>query len=217
MIIQSTYFAAVVAISTFAVPMMANTLTAPTKEQKSSSFMADQVRKTLVSLPNYGVFDDLKFNINGPTVTLTGYASRPTLKTDAERAVSSIEGVQSVINRIEALPLSQMDDRIRFQAYKAIYGNPSLHKYSVGSGLMPRLIPLWAAGGITNNPPTGWNPIHIVVNNGHVTLTGTVDRDMDKTIAGMAANRVFGVFSVTNDLAVASAPATQENTEKAAS
>jgi hypothetical protein len=96
-----------------------------------------------------------------------------------------------------------MDDSIRLKTYLAIYRNPSLKKYSTGSGFMPRLTPLWAAGGVTNNPPVGWHPIHIVVKNGNVTLTGTVDRSMDKQIAGMAANRVSGVFAVNNNLVVA--------------
>lgn len=179
--------------------------------------ISEQIRKQLVSLPSYGVFDDLSFQINGSTVTLTGYASRPILKSDAERSVSKIEGVQSVVNKIQVLPLSQMDDQIRLKTYLAIYRNPSLRKYSTGSGFMPRLTPLWAAGGITNNPPIGWHPIHIIVQNGNVTLTGVVDREMDKTIAGMAANQLSGVFAVTNNLAVASGDAKHDNTRKAES
>ena len=176
-------------------------LTARNKKQVLQT--AEAIRKSLVTLPNYGVFDDLKFTIRGGEVTLAGYASRPTLKTDAERVVRSVEGVDSVVNKIEVLPLSLFDDQIRLNTYMAIYANPNLRKYSSGRPfLMPRLSPLWAAGGITNNPPLGWNPIHIIVKNGNVTLTGVVDRDMDKRIIGMAVNRVPGVFTVTNDLTV---------------
>jgi hyperosmotically inducible protein len=177
--------------------------------------LAERVRKQLVTLPTYGVFDDLGFRIDGSTVTLNGYASRPILKSAAERTVKSIEGVKSVINKIEVLPLSQMDDNIRLKTYLAIYRNPNLQRYSVGSGFIPRLTPLWAAGGITNNPPTGWNPIHIIVKNGNVTLTGVVGREADKTIAGMAANRVSGVFAVNNSLIVASDSNRPQNTVKA--
>lgn len=170
---------------------------------------AELIRKKLVTLPNYGVFDDLSFTINGSEVTLNGYASRPTLKTDAARVVRSVEGVELVVNKIEVLPLSNFDDQIRLRAYMAIYRNPNLRRYSTGGPLMmPRMTPLWAAGGITQNPPVGWNPIHIIVKNGNVTLTGVVDRDMDKQIIGMAVNRVSGVFSVNNDLNVVQPNAT---------
>ncbi|MFZ0590717.1 MAG: BON domain-containing protein [Bryobacteraceae bacterium] len=172
------------------------------ENQKKVLQIAEQIRKNIVTLPNYGVFDDLKFTIQGGEVTLMGYASRPTLKSSAEKVVRSVEGVDSVVNKIEVLPLSRFDDQIRLKTYVAIYMNPNLRKYSSGRPFMPMLTPLWANGGITNNPPTGWNPIHIIVKNGNVTLTGVVDRDMDKQIIGMAANRVPGVFSVANDLAV---------------
>lgn len=163
---------------------------------------AELIRKSIVTLPNYGVFDDISFSIKGSEVTLNGFASRPTLKTDAARVVQKVEGVDSVVNKIEVLPVSQFDDQIRYRTYVAIYMNPNLRRYSSGRPFTPSLGPLWAAGGITYNPPIGWNPIHIIVKNGNVTLTGVVDRDMDKQIIGMAANRVPGVFSVNNELAV---------------
>lgn len=207
---------AFLAICLITIPVFADTM-AMGAQNKIAPNTTEQIRKRLVSLSTYGVFDDLSFQINGSTVTLTGYASRPTLKSDAEREVSTVEGVQSVVNKIEVLPLSQMDDRIRLKTYLAIYRNPNLRKYSTGSSFMPTLMPLWAAGGITNNPPVGWNPIHIIVKNGNVTLTGAVDRDMDKTIIGMAANQVSGVFSVKNDVVVASASGKHDNTRKAES
>lgn len=192
----------VIAVPVFAAPADTSTTTVTGSHQKKANTY-EQVRKRLISLSSYGVFDDLDFRVNGSTVTLTGYASRPILKSEAERIVASVEGVRSIVNKIEVLPLSQMDDSIRLKTYLAIYRNPSLKKYSTGSGFMPRLTPLWTAGGVTNNPPVGWHPIHIIVKNGRVTLTGMVDRNMDKQIAGMAANRVSGVFAVNNDLVVA--------------
>src|SRR5450631_1553005 len=81
-----------------------------------------EVRHELVMLPYYGVFDDLSYRVDGATVTLLGEVTKPTLKSDAENVVKGIEGVQRVENQIQVLPLSDMDDRIRLAAYRAIYG-----------------------------------------------------------------------------------------------
>jgi hyperosmotically inducible periplasmic protein len=139
-----------------------------------------EVRHELVTLPFYGVFDNLAFQVDGGTVTLLGQVSRPTLKTDAERVVKSIEGVERVINRIEVLPLSPYDDRIRLATYRAIYGNTALNRYAL------QAVP----------------PIHIIVKNGNVTLEGVVANEGDKNIADIRARSVPGVFSVTNNLRV---------------
>lgn len=140
-----------------------------------------EVRHELVMLPYYNVFDDLSYNVNGSTVTLLGAVTRPTLKTDAERVVRHIEGVTQVNNQIEVLPLSPNDDRVRIAVYRAIYGHPALaDRYGY------RSVP----------------SIHIIVKNGHVTLTGVVANQGDKNIANIQANGVPGVFSVTNNLAV---------------
>jgi hyperosmotically inducible protein len=139
-----------------------------------------EVRHELVTLPFYGVFDNLAFKVDGGTVTLLGQVSRPTLRSDAERVVKSIEGVERVINRIEILPLSPYDDRIRLTTYRAIYGNTALNRYAL------QAIP----------------PIHIIVKNGNVTLEGVVANQGDKNIADIQARSVPGVFSVTNNLRV---------------
>ena len=139
-----------------------------------------EVRHELVTQPFYGVFDNLAFQVDGGTVTLLGQVSRPTLKTDAERVVKSIEGVERVINRIEVLPLSPYDDRIRLATYRAIYGNTALNRYALLA------VP----------------PIHIIVKNGNVTLEGVVANEGDKNIADIQARSVPGVFSVTNNLRV---------------
>jgi hyperosmotically inducible protein len=94
--------------------------------------------------------------------------------------VKRIEGVEKVVNNIEVLPTSINDDNIRRAVYRAIYGNSVLSQYQL------RAVP----------------PIHIIVKNGNVTLEGVVARAMDKQIAGMQANGVSGVFSVTNNLQV---------------
>ncbi len=149
--------------------------------QKGIERIVKEVHHELVLLPFYGVFDNLAYKVTPDgTVTLLGQVSRPTLKTDAERAVKSIEGVERVDNQIEVLPTSPNDDRIRRDTYRAIYGNEVLSQYSL------RAVP----------------PIHIIVKNGNVTLEGVVARQMDKQIAEMQAKSVPGAFSVTNNLRV---------------
>lgn len=88
--------------------------------------IAREVRHQLVTLPYYGVFDDLAFRVEGSTVTLLGAVARPTLKSDAERVVKHIEGVTQVVNEIKELPASPMDDQTRRAEYRAIYGDPAL-------------------------------------------------------------------------------------------
>lgn len=149
--------------------------------QKGVDRIVKEVHHELVMLPFYGVFDNLAYKVDPDgTVTLLGQVDRPTLKSDAENVVKRIEGVEKVVNSIEVLPVSGMDDRIRLATYRAIYGNSTLSQYQL------RAVP----------------PIHIIVKNGHVTLEGVVARKMDKQIAGMQANSVDGVFSVTNNLRV---------------
>jgi hyperosmotically inducible protein len=174
----------------FAVPMvaLANSPAArPQEEKKQRSEakyrekLAKEVRHQLVMLPWYSVFDNLAYKVEGEKVTLYGQVTRPTLKSDAEAAVKSIEGVSSVVNNIEVLPLSPMDDEIRRAVYRAIYGDPGLSRYSV------QAVP----------------SIHIIVRNGNVTLEGVVDNETDKNLAGLRANGLPNVFSVKNNLVVA--------------
>lgn len=149
---------------------------------KALKSLEQQVRSRLLMLPYYGVFDYLAFQVDGNEVTLSGHVSWPTLKTEAEGALRGIEGLESVSNNIEVLPVSSNDDRIRLAAYRAIYGHSTLARY--------RLHP---------HPP-----IRIIVKNGNLTLLGVVDSDMDRTIANMLANGVSGAFSVTNNLQIGS-------------
>jgi len=142
--------------------------------------MSDQVRKALVTLPYYGVFDNLEYKIDGSTITLSGQVVRPTTRSDAEHRVAKIEGVDRVVNNIEVLPLSSFDDSIRARTYRAVFRTGSLYRYAMGA-----------------NPS-----IHIVVDNGRVTLEGVVSNKMDSQLAYMAANGVPGVFHVTNNLRV---------------
>src|SRR5215468_4195929 len=150
-------------------------------EEKYRERLAKQVRHELVMLPWYSVFDNLAFRIDRDKVTLLGQVTRPVLKSDAEGVVKRIEGVASVKNEIEVLPLSPMDDQLRRAEYRAIYSGPGLQRY--GMGAIPS--------------------IHIIVKNGNVTLEGVVDSEMDKNLANLRANQVPNVFSVKNNLVVA--------------
>lgn len=140
-----------------------------------------EVRHALVTLPYYGVFDDLAFRVDGGTVTLLGAVTQPVLKSDAGKTVKRVEGVSQVVNNIEVLPLSPMDDQIRRAVYRAIYGDPALSdRYGF------RAVP----------------SIHIIVRNGRLTLEGVVANQMDKSLINIRANGVPGIFSVTNNLLV---------------
>src|SRR5207245_9863796 len=148
--------------------------------QKAVERIQREVRHELVMRPNMDVFDNLAYKVEGYNVTLFGQVTRPTLKSDAENVVKKIEGVEKVDNQIEVLPPSPMDDRLRLRLYRAIYGYAPLQKYALGV----------------------IKPIRIIVKGGHVTLEGVVDNASDKNLAGLRANGVPGVFSVTNNLAV---------------
>ena len=170
--------------------LAASLVVAPLFAQKEGANRADlrpaderitrEVRHELVMLPYYGVFDDLSYRVDGHTVTLLGYVTRPTLKSDAGNVVKRIEGVEKVDNQIQVLPLSPMDDRLRIAEYRTIFSTPGLDRYAM------QAVP----------------PIHIIIENGKVTLTGVVATQADKDLAAVKANTVPGVFSVVNNLRV---------------
>jgi hyperosmotically inducible protein len=151
-------------------------------EPKMRQNLTKEIRHQLVLLPYYSVFDNLAYRLEGDKVILEGQVVRPTLKSDAEAAVKSIEGVSTVVNNIEVLPLSPMDDQIRRAVYRAIYGDTALFRY--GTSAVPS--------------------IHIIVKNGSVTLEGVTDNEADKNLANLRANGVPNVFAVKNNLRVVS-------------
>jgi hyperosmotically inducible protein len=153
---------------------------APNGSAQFEVWLTNQVRHQLVMLPWLTVFDNLEYRVEGNRVVLSGEVVRPVLKDDAANAVRHIEGVEAVENNIEVLPISNFDDQIRRQELRAIYGFPSLQRY--GLGTMPS--------------------IRIIVKNGQVTLEGAVSDQGDKNVAGIRANGVANVFSVTNNLRV---------------
>ncbi len=152
------------------------------KDPKASQErLAEDVRRSLIMLPNYTLFDNLEFRIaETDTVVLSGQVTRPILKSEAESVVRRLERAGKVVNNIEVLPLSPQDDRIRVAAYRAIYGKPGLDRYA------RMAIP----------------PIHIIVRNGDITLVGLVDNQADKDLAGLAAQGIPGTFKIVNSLSV---------------
>lgn len=146
----------------------------------SDEVIKREVGHVLALLPWYSVFDNLSYSVSGFKVTLMGQVVRPSLKDDAEAAVKHIEGVESVDDQIEVLPLSSNDDQIRRAEFRAIYSKPALERYAEGNV----------------------QQIHIIVKNGNVTLEGGVASQGDKDAANIYANTVPGVFSVTNNLQV---------------
>ena len=200
--------AAALIFSSTAPYVIAQPAPAPTWSQEDTLRIVQEVQKKLAGLTTYSVFDWITFGVQGKTIVLKGYASRPTLKSDAENAVKRIKGVEQVINQIEVLPNSPNDDRIRAAVYNRIYTQPTLAKYNANQGSLARALGpggrsvALMAGGITNDPPIGFHAIHLIVKNGNVALYGVVNNEMDKTIAGMQANAAPGAFSVDNDLIV---------------
>ena len=166
--------------------------------------VARDVQKAVVTLPNYGLFDDIRFALKdgGSEVILRGFASRPTLKSSTENVAKKIEGVRKVTNEIEVLPLSRLDDDIRIRTYISIYGHPALSRYNPNRGTPLFLSRASALAGITNDPPLGYHPVHIIVKNGNVTLEGVLDSVGDRSIAEIQANGVPNVFKVTNNIQV---------------
>jgi hyperosmotically inducible periplasmic protein len=165
-------------------PAMAAPATEPGLQSRANraslAYVQERIRRKLASLPYYSVFDNLNFTYDGETVVLDGEVVRPTTRSDAERAVNDVEGVEQVVNRIEVLPLSSIDDRIRLTAYRRIFSHPQLSRYAV------QPVP----------------PIHIIVKNSRIKLEGVVASNSDKIVAGMLANQIPGVFNVENNLRI---------------
>jgi hyperosmotically inducible periplasmic protein len=142
--------------------------------------LSGEVRHELNMIPQFTVFDNLAYRVDGTTVTLYGQVRDAIVKDSAEARVKHLEGVERVDNQIEVLPASFNDDRIRRQVAVALFNDPRLFNY----GIQP--VP----------------PIHIIVKNGHVNLEGVVRTQVEKDDAFIRANGVPGVFSVANNLQV---------------
>ena len=125
----------------------------------------------------FTIFDDVSASVKDGVVTLTGKVTMPYKRDDIEKRVGKVAGVESVVDKIEVLPVSQFDEELRYRIARSIYGHSNFWNYAI----MP-------------NPP-----IHIVVERGRVTLTGVVNSNIDRVLARSLATQ-FGAFSVTNDL-----------------
>ncbi len=146
----------------------------------SQSNIEQKVRKEILKLPYFGVFDNIAYQVNGDTVILSGKVVRPTTKSGAERVVEKISGVKNVINNIEVLPLSGFDNSIRLRTLRTLSNTGSLYRYFQGV-----------------NPS-----VKIIVDGGRLTLEGYVANRGDYNLMNVLANGVTGVFSVNNNLKI---------------
>jgi hyperosmotically inducible periplasmic protein len=151
-----------------------------------SKGLAERVRHEILMYSNYTLWDDINFRVDNGNVSLLGAVSQPYKRSDLQRIVQHVPGVASVTNELKVLPLSPNDDRLRLQVARAIYRDPVLSRYAMGA------IP----------------SIHIIVDNGKVTLTGVVNNTMEKQVAGIRASSAGLSFGpVINNLTVDNPPA----------
>lgn len=162
-----------------ALPVLLSASTPPAPELKEIQ-LRESIRKELVTLPFLTIFDNLQYKVDDGRVTLLGQTIRPTIRSSAENVVKRLNGVTSVDNQIEVLPLSPYDDRLRLAVTRAVYGFGPLQRYQLGA------------------QPS----IRIIVKNGEVTLAGVVANEFDRNVAFVRANGVSGAFKVTNQLVI---------------
>lgn len=139
--------------------------------------LADEISASVRRYPQFTIFDDVSGHVEDGVVVLTGKVTMPYKKTAIERAVARIDGVREVQSVITILPVSNYDDDLRRRVARAIYGSPSFWTYAAMA-----------------NPP-----IHIIVENGRVTLTGVVNSSIERAMARSLATGV-GELSVVNEL-----------------
>lgn len=192
-----TTFAAI-----FTLALTAFGTTTPRAQSLAAKETALMVQRALLRLPYYGVFDFLVFGVDRGVVSLGGYAYRANLKSDAAAVVKRVGGIDEVVNKIEVPPASQQDERIRWSTFYNIYTDDFLSRYAPGGAMSVRYEALSFAR-FPGMQPFGTYPIHIIVKNGRTMLLGIVDNDSDKTLVGVRAREVPGVFGVENDLVVA--------------
>jgi hyperosmotically inducible protein len=160
--------------------------TGPLALPQSDDAIVKEVRHEILLYPHYTIFDNITFRVNQGKVELMGAVTEPYKKSDLGKTVEQLPGVSGVRNELEVLPLSNMDNRLRLEIARAIYRDPSLS--TLGFQALP--------------------PIHIIVDNGHVTLEGVVNTELEKQVAGMRASSTGLSFgSVTNNLQVENPPA----------
>ena len=157
--------------------LTATVASADTSEGRKDLQVFNDVSKAVTRYSQFTIFDSIDASVKDGVVTLTGRVTMPYKREDIEKRAARVDGVRQVRDQILVLPVSQFDDQLRYRIARAIYGNPNFWNYAIGP-----------------NPP-----IHIIVEHGHVTLTGVVNNDVDRRLARSLVDQ-FGVMSVTSDL-----------------
>jgi hyperosmotically inducible protein len=157
--------------------MLASTVAFGATAERKDLQVFNDVAKSVNRYAHFTIFDDVNANVANGVVTLTGRVTMPYKRDDIMKRVADVDGVREVRDQIEVLPVSQSDDRLRYQIARTIYSNPNFWNYAIGP-----------------NPS-----IHIIVEHGHVTLTGVVNSDVDRMLARSLVTQ-FGVMSVKNEL-----------------
>jgi len=148
---------------------------------QSDDALIKGVRHAIVMYPRYSIFDDVSFQVENGAVRLNGVVTQPFKKSDIDKIVRNVAGANQVQDDIRVLPLSPNDEQLRMRVARAIYADPSMTKYAIQA----------------------MKPIHVIVENGHVTLAGVVATDFDKQIAGTRAASVGMSFGpIVNNLQV---------------
>lgn len=140
--------------------------------------LINDISKSVNRYAYFTIFDDINATVKDGVVTLTGQVTMPYKRTEIAKRVAKVGGVLKVQDHITVLPVSQFDDQLRYRLARAIYGNANFSNYGLGP-----------------NPS-----IHILVKHGHVTLTGVVMNDFDRTVARSLIANQFGVMSIKNEL-----------------
>jgi osmotically-inducible protein OsmY len=157
--------------------MLASTVAFGATAERKDLQVFNDVAKSVNRYAHFTIFDDVNANVANGVVTLTGRVTMPYKRDDIMKRVADVDGVREVRDHIEVLPVSQSDDRLRYQIARTIYNNPNFWNYAIGA-----------------NPS-----IHIIVEHGHVTLTGVVNSNVDRMLARSLITQ-FGVMSVKNEL-----------------
>lgn len=178
--IPRVFLAAVFALSAIGAVSATDNMFVAMDNSRAETRLTGQVRHALAMIPQFSVFDNLAYRVDGGTVTLYGQVRNAVIKDEAAQSIRHLEGVEHVDNQIEILPASFNDDRIRRQVARAVFNDSRLFSYAI------QPVP----------------PIHIIVKHGHVDLEGVVRNQSDKDNAYIRANSVPGVFSVQNNLQV---------------
>jgi hyperosmotically inducible protein len=176
--VSARFLAAAVLVASTGVLGAANKDKAPAPQGDDA--VAQRVRHEVLMYPYYSIWDDVSFRVANGQVELMGAVNQPFKKSDIEHIVQKVPGVTSVADEIKVLPVSDFDDRLRLQIARSIYGDPVFLQYR--NMALP--------------------PIHIIVDNGHVTLAGWVNSDLEKQVAGMRANAGLSFGTIVNNLQV---------------